>query len=213
MTDLRFTVRDIAPEPFAASPVLTLTLDVEEATGAVVHAAALRVQVRIEPQRRAYNDAEEDALVDLFGRRPRWSDTVRPFLWTHCVALVPGFTGRTEVELPLMCTYDFEVAASKYLDALADGEVPLVLLFSGTVFTRGQTGFSVQQVPWDTEASYRMPVRVWRQLMDDHFPNATWIRLSREQFTALRQFKTDRALLSWDDTVEVLLASTAEVVP
>jgi hypothetical protein len=126
---------------------------------------------------------------------------------------VPGFTGRTEVELPLMCTYDFEVAASKYLDALADGEAPLVLLFSGTVFTRGQTGFSVQQVSWDTEATYRMPVRVWRQLMDDHFPNSAWIRLSREQFTALRQFKTDRALLGWDDTVDVLLASTTEVVP
>lgn len=213
MTELQFTVRDIAPEPFAASPVLTVRLDVEEASGAVVHAAALRVQVRIEPQRRAYSDEEGDALLDLFGRRARWADTVRPFLWTHCVTLVPGFTGRTEVDLPLPCTYDFEVSASKYLAALNDGVVPLVLLFSGTVFTRGESGFSVQQVPWHTEANYRMPVRVWRQLMDEHFPNSAWIRLGREQFSALHQFKTDHALLGWDDTVGLLLERATEVVP
>jgi hypothetical protein len=211
MTDLRFTVRDIAPEPFAATPLLTVRLGVEEHTGAIVHAAALRVQLRIEPQRRAYSDDEGEALLDLFGRRARWSETVRPFLWTHCVTLVQGFTGSTEVELPLPCTYDFEVSASKYLAALDDGEVPLVLLFSGTVFTRGETGFSVQQVPWHTEASYRMPVRVWHQLMDDHFPNSAWIRLNRENFAALHQFKSDHGLLGWDDTIGVLLERSDEL--
>lgn len=213
MTELQFTVRDIVPERFAASPLLSVRLGIEETTGAVVHAAALRVQVRIEPQRRAYSDHEGDALLDLFGRRARWSETVRPFLWTHCVTLVQGFTGSTEVDLPLPCTYDFEVSASKYLNALGDGEVPLVLLFSGTVFTRGETGFSVEQVSWNAEANYRLPVRVWRQLMDDHFPNSAWIRLGREQFTALHQFKTDHALLGWDDTVALLLDGAAEVVP
>lgn len=213
MTELQFTVRDITPEPYAASPLLSIRLGIEETTGEVVHAVALRVQIRIEPQRRPYSEDEEDGLLDLFGARARWSETLRPFLWTHCVSLVQGFTTSTEVDLPVPCTYDFDVAASKYLHALADGEVPLVLLFSGTVFTRGETGFTVQQVPWHSEASYRMPVGVWRQVMDQHFPNSAWIRLGREQFDALQQYKTRHAMLGWDDTVEQLLDRAAAVVP
>lgn len=210
MTELQFTVLDALPEPYAASPILTVHLGIEESAGEVVHAIALRVQVRIEPQRRAYSDEEGKALQDLFGPRSRWSDTVRPFLWTHCVTLVQGFTASTQVDLPLPCTYDFEVSASKYLDALDDGEIPLVLLFSGTVFTRGETGFAVQQVPWHTETNYRLPVRVWRDLMQAHFPNSAWIRLGREQFDALAAFKTDHALLGWDDTVGMLLERAPE---
>ncbi|MDQ1752468.1 MAG: hypothetical protein QOE71_3524 [Pseudonocardiales bacterium] len=214
MTDLQFTVLDLQPEPFAAAPLLTARLRVEEGTGAVVHALALRVQVRIEPQRRAYSDDEADGLLDLFGGRARWSETVRPFLWTHCVTLVQGFAGSTEVDVPLPCTYDFEVSASKYLHALQDGEVPLVLLFSGTVFTRGETGFAVQQVPWDSEAGYRMPVAVWRRTMDEHFPNSAWIRLGRDQFDALHRFRTDHATIGWDDTVALLLdRAAAEILP
>ena len=71
--------------------------------------------------------------------------------------------GHTEFDLPVECTYDFEVAGAKYIHSLADGEIPLLLLFSGTVFTRGESGFSAEPVPWDREASYRMPVSVWRQ--------------------------------------------------
>ena len=70
-------------------------------SGAPVHAVALRCQVRIEPQRRRYDDAEEAGLLDLFGPRPRWGDTLKPFLWMHASTMVPGFTGSTEVDLPL----------------------------------------------------------------------------------------------------------------
>ena len=74
------------------------------------------------------------------------------------------------MDLPLPCTYDFEVTGSKYLHALREGAVPLALLFSGTVFTRGTTGFGVEQVPWDCEASYALPVAVWQQLIDLNYP-------------------------------------------
>ena len=63
--------------------------------------------------------------------------------------LVPSFTGATEFELPVPCTYDLEVAATKYLYALPDGEVPLSFHFSGTVFYRGDDGrLQVALVPW-----------------------------------------------------------------
>jgi hypothetical protein len=127
----------------------------------------------------------------------------------QCSTLVQGFSGSTEVDLPLPCTFDFDVAAAKYLNALRDGEIPLEFLFSGTVFTKGQTGFGVEQVPWDLEASYRLPVSAWQRLMDMYFPNAGWIRLDRDVLAALSQYKSARGLTSWEAAVESLLAAAA----
>ena len=36
----------------------------------------------------------------------------------QCNTTVQGFTGSTEVDLALPCTYDFEVVGSRYLHAL-----------------------------------------------------------------------------------------------
>jgi hypothetical protein len=186
---------------------------VTESSGATVHALALRAQVHVEPQRRPYTDAERAGLTDLFGPPERWATTLRPFLWAHASTMVRGFSGDIEFDLPFPCTYDFEVAAAKYLQALADGEVPLVLRFTGTVFTRGSTGFGVEQVPWHLESRYRLPVAVWRSTMDTFFPNAGWIRLDREALAELARFRADRGLTSWEATVAALLAGVAEPAP
>ena len=209
MPELTFTVLDVAPEPYAAAPNLLARLRVEETTGEVVHALALRAQVRIEPQRRRYDDAEEQALLDLFGGRSRFAETLKPFSWLHASTVAQGFTGSTEISLVLPCSYDVEVAGTPYLRALQDGEVPLVFLFSGTVFTRGATGFAVAQVPWDREASYRLPVAVWRALMAKHFPGTEWLRVRRDTVDALGRYKHARGLTTWDDVVSALLAEAS----
>ena len=209
MTDLAFTVLDVVPEPYGAAPTLLFRIRLTESTGATVHAAVLRAQIQIEPQRRGYGDGERDGLTDLFGTPDRWRSTVRPFLWTHATTTVRGFTGDIEFDLPVPCTYDFEVAAAKYLHALRDGEVPLLVLFSGTVFTRGSTGFGVEQVPWHLEAAYRMPVRVWRELMDAYFPGGGWIRLDRDTLDALARYRSERGLTSWEQALGELLAGVA----
>jgi hypothetical protein len=207
VTELAFTVLDAVPEPYGAAPALLLRVRATEATGATVHAIALRAQVHIEPQRRAYAEAERPGLADLFGSPDRWSSTLKPFLWTHVSTMVRGFSGDIEFDLPMPCTYDFEVAATKYLHALGDGEVPLVLRFSGTVFTRGGNGFAVEQVPWHLESAYRLPVRIWRDLMDSYFPGGGWIRLHRDTLDALLRYRSARGLTSWEQTLDALLAA------
>ena len=211
MTDLRFSVVDVAAETYAVVPTLLVRVRIEELSGEDIHALALRAQVRIEPQRRRYDDAEERGLLDLFGARERWNETMKPFLWMHASAMVPGFTGHTEVELALPCTYDFEVAGAKYLQALGDGDVPLVLLFSGTVFTKAGAGIAVTQVPWDKEASHRMPVRIWREVMDRHFPGSQWLRLDRDTAAALAHYKGARGFTSLEEAVTALLAEAGQV--
>ena len=213
MTDLVFDCTDARPERYAAVPTLQLKLRISETTGTQVHAIALRCQIRIEPQRRRYSAQEADGLLELFGEPPRWGDTLKPMQFATVSLMVPGFTGSCEVDLPVPCTYDFEVAAAKYLHALGDGEVPLLLLFSGTVFTKGLSGFSVEQVPWPKEATYRLPVSVWREIMDRFFPGSGWIRIRRDTLDALQRVKAVRALTTWDDVLEALFKEAGEAGP
>lgn len=210
--DLALTVIDVAPEPYTVTPVLTARIGITASGDEPVHAIALRCQIRFEPLRRRYSDEEAAGMADLFGPRERWANTQRTFLWQHCTAMVQGFTGATEVVLPLECTYDFEVAGAKYLHALRDGDVPLQFLFSGTVFRAGPRGFSVQQVPWDREDRYRMPVTVWRDLIAQHYPNSGWVRLGHDTVAALTAYKSARGLVDVDDAVNALLAEVHEEV-
>jgi len=203
--ELTFTVVGVTPEPYAAAPNLLARVRIEEASGERVHALALRAQVRIEAQRRRYDDTEERALLDLFGDRARYAQTLKPFPWLHTSTVAQGFTGVTEIDLPLPCTYDFEVSGTTYLHGLRDGEIPLIFLFSGTVFTRGTSGFAVTSVPWDCEAAYRLPVLVWRELMEEHFPGSEWLRMHRDTVEALARFRHVRGLTSWDAAVGALL--------
>ena len=134
VSELEFEALGARVEPYAAQPTVVLRLRITESSGTPVHAIALKCQIRIEPQRRTYEPAEEARLYDVFGPTPQWGDSLRPFLWTHTSAMVLAFTGSTEVDLPIVCSYDMEVAGHKYLHALDGGEVGLQLLFSGTVF-------------------------------------------------------------------------------
>ena len=113
----------------------------------------------------------------------------------------------SELDLEVPCTYDLEVASARYLQGLDDGTVPLLLLFSGTVFTARDGRLSVAPIPWSTEASYRMPVSVWQDVVDLHFPGSAWLRCSRETLDALSAFKAERALPTWDATLAALLSA------
>ena len=204
MTDVRFQIVDVVPERHAAVPTLLFGLQVEERSGAAVD-IALRCQIRIEPQRRRYSPVEEQRLLELFGETPRWGDTLKPFLWTNVSALLPQFQGSLQTTLPVPCSYDFDVAAAKYFHALEDGEIPLVFLFSGTIFAQGETRLQVAQIPWNADATFRLPVRAWRALMDLYFPNGGWLRLRRESLDGLMRFKATRAIPTWDAVVDTLL--------
>lgn len=207
MTAWGFTVLDIAATAYAAAPELTARIRIEEPTGQRVHAIALHCQVRIEPQRRRYELADEIGLRALFGDRDRWSQTLKPFQWMQCHTTVQGFTCSTEVDLALPCTYDFDVTGARYLHAIGEGDVPLLLMFSGTVFTRGAQGFGVQRLPWDSEARYDLPVRVWRDMIATYYPHSGWIRLDHDVLAALGDYRARHGLVSWEETVTRLLAA------
>jgi Family of unknown function (DUF6084) len=213
MVDLDFECLGGRAEPYAAVPTLALRIGLTEASGQPIHTVALRCQIRIQPARRRYSPQEAERLLDLFGETSRWGDTLKPLQFATVSHQVPGFTARTEFDLLVPCTYDFEVASAKYFHALDDGEIPLLMLFSGTVFARVPGGFAVEPVPWDKEVDYRLPVRVWRELMDRYFPNSAWLRLRRDTLDALQLFKSRQALATWDEAIEALLKQSGEAAP
>ncbi|WP_329014974.1 DUF6084 family protein [Streptomyces sp. NBC_00690] len=204
MTDLGFICTGVRADPHAAGPTLVLRLRITADPGTRVHALALRCQLRLQPARRGYSDAEGARLTDLFGERSRWGTTLNPIEFAQVPVMVPGFTSETEVDVVVPCTYDVDIASARYFRSLDEGDVPLLLLFSGTVFS-GPAGFQVTPVPWDKEASVGLPVSVWREMIEQHFPGCGWLRLPGDLMDDLLAFRTGRALPSWEATVRTLL--------
>jgi Family of unknown function (DUF6084) len=205
MAELVFDWTGARAERFSAVPSLTLCLRLSETSGQRVDAIALRCQIRIEPHRRRYSDTEAKRLHDLFGDTSRWADTLKPLQFAMVSVMVPGFTGSTALELPVPFTYDLEIASARYFDSLDSGHVPLLLLFSGTVFATVDGRLQIQQVPWSKELSAPLPVSVWREAVDAHFPGRAWVTVGRQTLDELLDFKTRHALPTWDATLKALL--------
>jgi hypothetical protein len=210
VTELVFDCTGARPDRYAITPAMNFLLRISETSGESVEAIALRCQIRIEPARRKYTPAEAERLGDLFGETERWAETLRPVQFTQVAVMVPRFTGSTEIELPVPLSYDLEIGATRYFAGLDGGEVPLLLLFSGTLFAMSGGRIQAGQVPWSKEAAYRLPVSLWREAVDAHFPNSAWIRMSRPVLDELLRYKSRRALPTWDATIESLLAEAAE---
>lgn len=208
--ELHFAVEHAAPLDYAAVPTLKFALRVDAAGGQPIRSVLLDVQLQIAARQRRYSEGEGERLLELFGTPDRWGTTLRTLPWTRTTVVVPPFTGSAVVDLLIPCTYDLEVTAARYFAALEDGEVPLELLFSGSVFFATPAGaLQTARIAWDSDVDYRMPVAVWRQTMDRHFPGCAWLRLGRESFERLCAYKARHAFESWDAAVDSLIEERA----
>src|SRR5208282_2692073 len=139
--------------------------------------------------------------------------TLRSMLWTHASVVVPRFTGSTLADLHVPCTFDFNVAATKYFYGLASGDLPLCFQFSGTVFYQGaDETLQVSPISWEKEAKYRLPLSVWKDLIEEYYPKSTWLALHRDTFDRLYQYKVREGLPTWEQALERALAAVEETV-
>lgn len=214
MPDLSFRIERAEAVPHAATPLLALKLRLTTADPAeTIHTVALRCQIQMEVTRRKYTAGDQERLLDLFGEPARWGQTLRNLLWTHASLVVPSFQGTTLVDLPVPCSFDFNVAATKYFDGLADGDVPICVQFSGTVFYPApEGGLQVAPISWDKEARFKLPVKVWRDMMELYYPNSAWLCLHKDAFDRLYQYKVRHGIPTWEEALERLLP-VEETVP
>lgn len=214
MPDLSIQVATAKVVPFAAVPTIAFQLRITNALPAEeVHTIALRCQVQIEVTRRGYTPPEQARMLDLFGHPDRWGQTLRNLLWTHTSLVVPGFEGTsTTTDMNVPCTFDFNVAATKYFDGLVAGDIPLLLLFSGTVFYASpESDLRVAPISWELEARYKLPVQMWREMMDIYYPNSVWINLHKDVFERLYRYKMEHGIPTWERALEHMLQNEAMV--
>jgi Family of unknown function (DUF6084) len=214
MPDLSFEVISAEVAAYSVLPMLVFKMRiVDQDEEEQIHNVNLKCQIMLSVTQRRYNAVEKAKLQDLFGEPERWGETLRTFLWTHVTTVVPRFSGSTIVDLPVPCVYDFEVISTKYFNALEDGEIPLTFLFSGTIFYKDKAGnFQIAQISWSKEASYRLPVALWKEVIETYFPNSAWIRLQKDIFDQLYQYKTTLGIPTWEEAfVRLLRASSEEV--
>ena len=209
MPELHFQIEGAEAVPHAATPLIALKLRITNFPATeTIHAITLRCQVQIEPAKRRYVPNEQEKLLDLFGTPERWARTVKPLLWMNTSVAVPRFTGDLLVDLELPCTFDFNVAATKYFHALNSGDIPVAVMFSGTLFYESANGaLQISQVPWDRECIYRLPVSVWKDMMEMHHPNSAWLCLRRDTFEQLYNYKIRHGLPTWEQAIARALAS------
>lgn len=212
MPELQFEMEGAEPVARTVTPQIAFHVHIRNAVAnEAIHSVALRCQIQLEPVRRRYTAEEQLRLTDLFGAPERWSQTLHPLHWTQVSLTVPGFTGATALAVPVHCSFDFDVAVTKYIHGLEQGDIPVTLLFSGTIYYAGRTGLQVAQIPWDREVSWRLPVQVWKDMMDLYYPNTAWLCLRRDAFERLLDFKTRNGIPSWEQTIDRMLGSTVEV--
>ena len=214
MPDLRLTIESAEVVQYAAAPLLAFKLRIVNLPSEeIIHTVAMRAQIQIEVTRRKYDANEQARLGDLFGEPDRWGQTLRNMLWTHASVMVPRFTGSVVAEIPVPCTFDFNVAATKYFHGLTSGDLPLCFQFSGTVFYQGEdNALQVAPISWDKEAKYRLPVKVWKDLMDVYYPNSAWLALPRDTFEKLYQYKIGEGIPTWEEALERALNALPETV-
>jgi hypothetical protein len=214
MPDLSFQIEKAEPQRFTVAPTLLFKLRIANSVPSeIVHSVALRCQIQLEVARRKYSGEDQSQLRDLFGEPERWSQTLKTMLWTHASVVAPAFQDITVVDLPVPCTFDFNIAATKYFHGLTDGDVPLNFLFSGTVFyADGDGALQVVPIPWDKEARFKLPVKAWDEMMDIYYPNTAWLCLRRDVFERLYQYKVEHGIPTWEQALEKMLPVVGEVV-
>ncbi len=212
MPDLNFEVVGAEVPPFAAVPTLIFKLHIDNMHEEVrIQSIALQSQIRLAVTRRRYSPQEQARLLELFGEPQRWGETLRSMLWTHASTTVTRFSGSTIADLPVTCTYDFEVMSTKYFDALDNGDIPLNFLFSGTIFYENEEGLlRIGQISWSKEANYRLPVAVWKEMIARYYPNSAWIRLQKDVFDQLYHYKATHAIPTWEQVINRLLQESGE---
>lgn len=215
MVDLDFTICGVEMERHAMVPLLQFALRTScKSPDVAVLNVLLNCQIRIEPARRLYAAPEHDLLSDLFGTPERWGQTLQSFLWTHANVLIPGFTGERLVKLPVPCSFDFNIASTKYFHGVEAGEIPLNFLFSGSVFYRdADDELQIGQIAWTKECAYRLPVKVWRSMMDHYYPQTAWLCLGRDAFDKLYRYKREKGLPSFEQAVGDLLGTKHAGLP
>ena len=208
MPDLSFAVERVSPVAHAANPLFTFQIRIVNAGIERINAIALESKIYVEPQPSRPTQPVTDRLEELFGEPSHWADSPKPLLWSRASTIVPVFAGSTRCELDVPCNFDFTVAATKFFYGLEAPGAPLRFDFAGTILCDRQ----MLAIPEGKRARFMLPVAAWSDLMDSYYPHSMWLRLPRNVFQRMNQYKIENRIPTWEDVLERLLPAGQEAV-
>ncbi len=127
--------------PFAAAPTIAFRLTLTNATPSQIIRVSLSApRSMIEAPKPPLRRDERERLRDLFGEPAAGPDAAPYALDPHLQPRPGLFRSSIDVDLPVACTFDFNVAAAKYFHALERGMCRSFFQFSGTMFYRSAEG-------------------------------------------------------------------------
>jgi hypothetical protein len=205
--DLQFRVESVETVTSAAVPMMNFRIRVTNRGIEPVCVAALRCRIEIDASGRRYTTQDRERLKELFGETSPWGESSETLLWTSAAIIVPAFAESVLCEVAAPCSFDFNVTATKYFYGLQEGAAPLRFLFSGRVVYESQTGGLDSAPIAHEQARYALPVHAWSEMMEHFYPASVWLRLPRETFERLYQYKIDSGIPTWEDVFERILPS------
>lgn len=212
MPDLNFRVESASAVARAAAPLMCFRVRVTSNGIEPVHVAALRCRIDIDAGRRSYTAQDRERLQELFGETSRWAETPGSLLWTTAMLVIPAFSGSAVGDLLVPCSFDFNVAATKYFHGLQEGVAPLRFEFSGQVVYESAGGNLESAGISDAQSCFELPISIWTEMMELYYPASVWLRLPRETFDRLYRYKIDAGIPTWEDVFERIVPAGQEVV-
>ena len=161
-------------------------------------------QVKIEPQRRHYGDAEVARLYELFGEtaavgRLAAAVPVDPRR-RHRARLRRHHRGRPADRVHVRLRGGGGQVPPR---PRRRGRCPSCCCSPAPSSPGAAPASSPSPISWQAEASYRLPVATWRAVMDRYFPGSGWVRVEpRHARPAAARSRPARALTGWDDAFD-----------
>ncbi len=136
----------------------------------------------------------------------QWTRSLGGVPWTEASVNVPRFAASATIDVPLPCTYDFDVASAKYLAALEDGEIPVDVLLTGTMFyARGRAGCRRRAFRGTASCPHASPCRRGARRSTRPSPTRRGCGSAARRSPRCRAYRSRNAFTTWDETFAALL--------
>lgn len=211
MPDLAFAVTGVRAVADGWIPLLEFTLEIQSRPECEdVRALLLQIEVHIQPSEGTSRRMLSACPGESSAARGSGvaAGAARRYRWTHVHTTVPAFAGTIAVPLLVPCSYDLNLAATRWFAACASDTVELAFEVGGTIIHMGDgAGLQVQPIPCGRDAIFAIPGATWMAMMEQHYPNSAWLYCRRDVIERLHAFKSDGDFDTWEEALEELLAA------
>ena len=208
MPDLSFQVEGVEVVANAATPLLAFKLRLSDANPEqTIHTVALRCQIQLEVTRRKYTAEDQERLArSVWRTQPLGPDPAKSFVdarqsgraFVHREqpwSIFPCRVRSISMWLPPNISTGWRTGKCRFAcSSAAPFSMPV-----------REGSLQVAPISWDKEARFKLPVKIWRDMMESYYPNSAWLCLHKDAFDRLYQYKVTHGIPTWEEVLESII--------